>query len=180
MIVPARFVGRLVTVQWRDWWVVVEHFAFERGLGRGAWRLYHVPERFCTDFASVPGWVRWLVWLLTLGRVDLAPTNPRYSAAAAVHDRLYETREVSRRCADLILYEAMGAFQPTGMTPYGRAIRWLVWAGVRLGGRRSYATGAVRQEERRVMSVVAEAERHATTGHSPPPRSSTSRPEPDS
>ncbi|WP_437880749.1 DUF1353 domain-containing protein [Pseudomonas sp. LRF_L74] len=48
------------------------------------------------------------------------------AAAAALHDRLYATGELSRPDADKVLFNALCA------SGYGRWRAWLVWAGVRL------------------------------------------------
>ena len=55
-----------------------------------------VPSGFITDFASIP----WLFW-------SWLPSWGKYGKGAVVHDRLYQTHEVSRGMADLIFYEAM-------------------------------------------------------------------------
>lgn len=59
-------------------------------------RVIHVPEGFSTDFASVP---RLPVLYAAMGNIAHAP--------AVVHDYLYSSREVSRREADEVFYEAM-------------------------------------------------------------------------
>lgn len=52
--------------------------------------------------------------------------------AAVVHDFLYSTHEVDRATADAVLREASAC---TGVAAWRR---WLMWAGVRLGGARHW------------------------------------------
>lgn len=109
-------------------------------------RIFSVPAKFCTDFASIPKCLRGL----------FRPDDPRWSGPAILHDRLYETHEVSRKEADYLLYEAMGILQPTGVLPTNRCARRAFLAGVRVGGKCSYASGPMRQQERQIMAVILE------------------------
>lgn len=80
-----------------------------------------VPAGFETDFASVPR----LPWLFVLfGDVG--------HAAAVIHDRLYSAGLLSRSASDRVL---LNALRSSGVSRW-RA--WLMWAGVRVGGRSRY------------------------------------------
>lgn len=98
--------------------------------GRGTWRLladlvylsgagqtFSVPAGFVTDFASVP-------------RIPVAffLAGDSCHEAAVLHDWLYTVHPVDRAGADALLREACEACS----VPAWR--RWLVWAGVRVGG----------------------------------------------
>lgn len=98
--------------------------------GRGLWRLVAplvyvsdlagvitVPADFVTDFASVP---RLPLMFLLAGDTS--------HEAAVVHDYLYSTHIVDRATADAVLREASAVIG----VPAWR--RWLMWAGVRIGG----------------------------------------------
>ena len=69
-----------------------------------------VPAGFETDFASVPR-IPFAYWLA--GNTAHGP--------AIVHDWLYRTHQVSRRQADAVFYEAMGAW---GMMGWRRGLMW--------------------------------------------------------
>jgi hypothetical protein len=112
--------------------------------GRGTWRLtaplvYRsdvaretliVPAGFETDFASVPRAP--VAFLLA---ADCA------HEASALHDFLYTAPQpVPRRVADAVLREASIA---SGV-PAWRA--WLMWAGVRLGGRAHWMPSTAKSE----------------------------------
>lgn len=125
----AYFIGSVVVEQLdRGYWRLREALEFRSATG--CW--VQVPAGFLTDFASCPR----LLW------VCFSPTDPRYSAAAFIHDRCYERNAVDRATADALLYEAaiVGGTSIVGA--------WCLWAGVRLGGARAYATGPQRQRER--------------------------------
>jgi hypothetical protein len=94
-----------------------------------------VPELFHTDFASIPS----VLWPF------IHPTDPRILLPSLIHDRCYESHEVSRQDADFTLWEAMGCVE----RPASRWLRWHVWAGVRAFGAWSYRTGPARQTARR-------------------------------
>ncbi|MGS0736167.1 DUF1353 domain-containing protein [Pseudomonas sp. GG8] len=88
--------------------------------------LITVPAGFQTDFASI--WVLHNAVLFVLYALFAGYGN----YAAAVHDRLYATGQLTRRQSDAVLYRALRA---EGVA------RWrarLFWAGVRLGGSRQY------------------------------------------
>lgn len=84
-------------------------------------KRYTVPGDFNTDFASVPRLP--VAYMLTANTAH---------QAAVLHDWLYRTGAEPRTTCDAIFYEAMVA---TGV-PKWRA--WLMWAGVRAGGRRHH------------------------------------------
>lgn len=70
-------------------------FAYEIG-HEGSGLLIEVPAGFETDLATVPR----ILWPI------LSPYDPRYAAAAVIHDRLYKTPGFTRIVADAIFYEA--------------------------------------------------------------------------
>lgn len=86
-------------------------------------QTFVVPVGFETDFASVP----------RLPFVYEAVGDVAH-AAAALHDHLYTTGEVSRAMADAVFREAA---QVSGVSGW-RA--WVLWAGVRVGGASHYCT----------------------------------------
>lgn len=106
---------------------------FLQSLSNGRWRLdrtlryrtgagdvIEVPAGYITDLFSVP---RLLWWLF--------PRDRRGREAAVVHDYLYThlTTTYTRAQADAIFREALAA---NAVNPVSR---WLMWAGVRIGGR---------------------------------------------
>lgn len=82
-----------------------------------------VPRGFQSDLASVPRLP--VIYTLTGGVA---------TAAAVVHDYLYSSQMVSRKTADAVLREAS---EVIGVNWFQR---WLMWAGVRLGGGSHYAS----------------------------------------
>lgn len=86
-----------------------------------AQQTFTVPAGFQTDLASVPRPP--VIYLLTW---DTA------RSAAVVHDWLYSSRQVWRKVADAVLREAS---EVIGVPPWRR---WLMWAGVRVGGSAHY------------------------------------------
>lgn len=126
---PRRFVGPVVVEQHERGWILRESFRYiddEKQI------VVVVPEGFITDFASVPR----AFWNIAL------PDDYEYSAAAIVHDRLYETHERTRAEADAIFYDAM----EVNGTP--RWKRWVMWSAVRSFGGSAYKSGPARQRER--------------------------------
>ena len=106
---------------------------------RTTWRLlapfsYLAPEHclvsvstgFETDFASVPRWPLTFALLGSYGH-----------AAAVIHDWLYTSGELSRADADRVLHEVL---RSSGIARW-RA--WLMWGGVRGGGKSRYAHTSV-------------------------------------
>lgn len=88
---------------------------FPLGLPREA--EIRVPAGFKTDLASIPQFL----W-------SVLPPVGRYDRAAVVHDYLYRFNGVTRRQADDVLNEAMGALGVRATQ------RWTIYAGVRTGG----------------------------------------------
>jgi len=82
---------------------------------------FTVQAGFQTDLASVPR-LPVIYWL----------TGGTSSKAAVVHDYLYTTGQVSRSVADAVMREASAVI---GVAAWRR---WLMWAGVRLGGGSRY------------------------------------------
>jgi hypothetical protein len=80
-------------------------------------RTIEVPERFLTDFASIPS-------LLT----PVLPRWSRYGPGAVLHDAAYWWQTGSRREADDLFWETMTALNVTGWK------RLALFWGVRLGG----------------------------------------------
>lgn len=114
----SRFLSRLA-IQVADdtdngQWVLVESLIYESDLAKCT---IVVPKGFQTDLASVP---RLPVIFLLTGNTS--------NEAAAVHDFLYSSHQVTREIADGILREASAV---TGVPSWRR---WAMWAGVRLGG----------------------------------------------
>jgi hypothetical protein len=84
-------------------------------------RQITVPTRYRTDLASVPG----PVW-------RIVPRDHRQARRpAVVHDYLYThlTAKFSKSEADRMFYQAL---REEGM---GKALAWMMWCGVRMGGR---------------------------------------------
>lgn len=76
-----------------------------------------VPKGFVTDLASVPR-VPIAYWL----------AGGTSNEASIVHDYLYSSHKTTRAVADAVLREASAV---TGVPTWRR---WIIWAGVRLGG----------------------------------------------
>lgn len=128
--------GRVEVVQIGQWWMLSQQLRY-----RNDEVEVIVPEGFVTDFASIPR----PLWSI------FPPTDARYSVATIIHDRLYETHELSRAGAD----ELMCRISAMTGTPAWK--RRAMFAAVRAFGGQSYATGPDRQKAR----VVAY---HAITG----------------
>ncbi len=86
-----------------------------------AGRVITVPAGFPTDLASTP---RIPIIYEACGNIAVR--------AAVVHDYLYTSGRESRAVADAVLLEAA---EVTGVSWWQR---WMMWAGVRLGGRSHY------------------------------------------
>ena len=99
----------------RGTWRVLSPLVYESGQ---AAQTFRVPAGFITDFASVPR-IPVAFWLLG----DTA------HAAAVLHDYLYTTHEVSKDMSDAVLREAA---KSVGVPAWKS---WLLWMGVKIGGR---------------------------------------------
>lgn len=105
-------------------WIVCAPLVFASAVAASApdtERVFTVPAGFQTDLASVPR-LPVVYWL----------TGGTSNKAAVVHDYLYSTGLVPRKVADAVLREASAA---TGVPTWRR---WLMWAGVRVGGASHY------------------------------------------
>jgi hypothetical protein len=102
-------------------WVLTEPLRAAVHFKGGAWVILTVPEGFPTDLASVP---RLPVLFLLFGGKARVP--------AVLHDYLYE-QGADREYADAVFLAAMKD------EPGWR--RFLMWAGVRLGGWAYYLNG---------------------------------------
>ena len=103
-------------------------------IARTCWRLTDelnfgditVPKGFITNYASIE----------VFHNVLLYPIYALFAGygnyASTVHDYLYTTASVSRKEADDVFYDAL---RKEGVARW-RA--WLMWAGVRIGGRKAY------------------------------------------
>ena len=85
--------------------------------GVGVGLTIRVPAGFKTDLASIPQ----ALW-------NVLPPVGRYDRAAVVHDFLYRNNGVTRKQADDVLLEAMEVLGVRATQ------RWVIYAGVRLGG----------------------------------------------
>lgn len=115
--------------------------------------LVQVPAGFSTDFASVKplrtialvllvlsllvGWflpeAGAVIGSLGYGALMLYASVVGYGGAAAtIHDRLYATADLSRTAADAVFFNALRA------SGVARWRAWLMWVGVRIGGRWRY------------------------------------------
>ncbi len=99
--------------------------------------VIRVPAGFVTDFASTPQFL----W-------DWFPKEGRWDKAAALHDYLYRVgapdpygRRYIRAYCDWIFLEAMAVLG----VPLVQ--RWIMWAGVRLGGKGSYMVPPMTMEQ---------------------------------
>jgi len=110
--------------------------------------LFHVASGFETDFASIPR----LLW-------RVLPPWGRYGRGAILHDYLYRTAKVTRLEADRCFLEQMAA------DGVGRARRWVIYAGLRVGGWKAWNAIRKRQaleSERRLKRMkekLADAKR---------------------
>jgi len=114
--------GLKVKLYGRGTWITEAPLVFYSEVAR---RLFEVPAKFVTDFASVP-------------RTPLAfaIAGGRAPQAATPHDYLYQHPDwEDRALADAIFRELMGIHQPAfGIEPEPEAIRQSMWAGVRTFG----------------------------------------------
>lgn len=82
-----------------------------------------VPAGTRTDFATIPR----VLWSI------VGHPAGRYKQAAVLHDYLYRTGSLTRARCDELFREGMAVL---GVPAYQR---WLMWAGVRIGGALAYA-----------------------------------------
>jgi hypothetical protein len=128
VIVPGFAARPLVRELDRRRWCVGEFFVYDSAVMQAQ---ILVPPGFVTDFASIPR-TPLLWWLL----------GDRARGPALVHDFLYQTHLCDTRVqADAVFGEAM---QAEGVSVWARK---LMLAGVRLFGRRAWATGQVRRRQ---------------------------------
>jgi hypothetical protein len=99
-------------------WILCKPLVYDSDVAK---QTITVPAGFQTDLASVPRLP--VVYLLT---------GDSARSAAVVHDWLYSSRKV----ADAVLREAS---EVSGVPAWRR---WLMWAGVRVGGASHYAPEA--------------------------------------
>lgn len=105
-------------------WSLVQPFGHATKAGHGV----TVPAGFVTDFASVPR----IFWRVIGPPVGAGP-GAAYGRAAVLHDYLYANPgKRTRKFCDELFFEVMVADE---VSP---ARRWLMWAGVRLGGWRPW------------------------------------------
>jgi hypothetical protein len=95
-------------------WVLTAALIYQSDV---AGRTFTVPKGFQTDLNSTPRWPV-VFWLF----------GASSSEAAAIHDWLYSSHEVTRAMADQVLREA------SAVTDVPAWRRWGIWAGVRVGG----------------------------------------------
>lgn len=95
-------------------WILTEALIYESDIAKCT---FVVPKGFQTDLASVP---RLPVIYMMCGDTS--------NEAAAVHDFLYSSHQVTREMADAVLREASAV---SGVPAWRR---WMMWAGVRIGG----------------------------------------------
>lgn len=102
-------------------WRLNQNFDYESDL---AGRII-VPQRFVTDFASIPQMFR-----------GALPVWNLYGNPAVVHDWLYWSQTTTRETADAVLLEAMRVLSVDD------AIATLIHTGVRVGGQASWDNNA--------------------------------------
>ena len=95
-------------------WVLTTALLYQSDIAR---QTFMVPPGFRTDLASVPRMP--IIYFLT---------GNSSTEASVIHDFLYCTKTVSRELADAVFREASAV---TGVPAWRR---WVMWAGVRLGG----------------------------------------------
>ena len=86
-------------------------------------RIFLIPKSFQFDFASIPGFARWVF-----------PRVGRYAWAALVHDYLYANRMGTRKEADDLFL---------GIMLKHNVVKWkayVMWFAVRVGGKRAWDT----------------------------------------
>ncbi len=116
----------------RDW-KLVEPFKYVVGDIDALFEI-RVPAGFVTDFASIPR----LFWFI------LPPTGP-YGKASVIHDLCYRGHLFNRAISDAIFLEAMGVLKVSWWK------KWVVYLGVRIGGRGAWKENATKVDETRQL-----------------------------
>lgn len=106
---------------------IAKIFHYFCGAGRTGIKI-EVPKGFIFDWCSMPWFFQWVT-----GK------HGKHDAAATLHDYLYATHLTTRWMADAIFRDALRAAEVS------LVVSWLLWAGVRVGGYRSYKSGPDRQ-----------------------------------
>lgn len=101
-------------------WVLLAPLVYESDVAK---RIITVPAGFPTDLASVP---RLPIMYALCGNMA--------RRAAVLHDYLYTSGRESRSMADAVFKEASAVIGVPGL------VRWLMWAGVRIGGVAHYTS----------------------------------------
>ena len=86
-------------------------------------RDFLIPKGFQFDFASIPGFARWIF-----------PKVGRYAWAAMIHDYLYANRIGTRKEADDLFLRIMLTHNVAKWKAY------VMWFAVRVGGKRAWDT----------------------------------------
>lgn len=97
-----------------------QDFVYRSDLPLPAW-LVRVPAGFVTDFASVPR-----------GLWNILPKTGPWDKASVLHDWLYRQGLLDRALVDRLFFEAMGVSHVPAWK------RWVMYLGVRLGGRSAW------------------------------------------
>jgi Protein of unknown function (DUF1353) len=103
MLNSERFTTPLILMPDPNSGLYMTNRSFKYDIGfKGSGHTIKVPKGFKTDLATIPRWA----WSI------LPPHDPKYAAAAVLHDYLYTIRSENgdlyeRRVADAIFYEAM-------------------------------------------------------------------------
>ena len=105
------------------WWQTTREFEFWYDVGKKRY-TYVVPDKFKTDFASIPR----LLWPV------IGHPAGEYAQAAVLHDYLYRFRVTSRSDADAIFLEGMRVLG------VGLVRRRAMWAAVRTFGMFAWST----------------------------------------
>ena len=114
-----RFLTPLIVRDEGGTFVLADALVYETAVLGG---VLTVPAGFPTDFASIPR-----------GLWNILPPIGKYDAAAVCHDKLYrdgafDGRPIDRGDADKTLREA------TDVLGVNRIQRWMIYAGLRIGG----------------------------------------------
>lgn len=131
------FEGTLTVTLKKSWhkklFVVKEPLVFQ-----GTDARVEVPIGFETDLASIPWWARWAI-----------PKAHSNAYAAVVHDFCYDTNFTTRKHADELFFEALS--DPVCNTRF--ITRWVMWAAVRVGGRRGWKRARKNDQHLKLVSL---------------------------